>query len=111
MEEAFSCLKIFLPKNPIPSLPNHFPFHGETFVENAESPMSQDKPQISVSPGVRSATHSLLVLGSLLRSTDTSKGGNGVMLTGLSVNLPSQSGFHFQRVRRKAHFPESFLCY
>lgn len=35
MEEAFPCLKIFVLKNAIPSLPNHFPFHGETQVENS----------------------------------------------------------------------------
>lgn len=45
--------------------------------------MSQDKPQISFSPGATSGTHSRLVLGSLLlRSSDMSKGGNAVMPTG-----------------------------
>lgn len=35
MAEASPRLKIFLPKNPIPSLPNRFPFRGETGVENS----------------------------------------------------------------------------
>ena len=60
--------------------------------------MSQDKPQVNFSPATRSATHSLFVLGSLLRSISTSKGGNGIMLTGsiskltASVGLPLSAG-------------------
>lgn len=35
MEAASPCLKIFLPKILIPSLPNRFPFRGDTLVENS----------------------------------------------------------------------------
>lgn len=60
--------------------------------------MSQDKPQVSFSPGDRPATHSLLVLGSCLRSTDRSKAERWQVF---SVNVLSQLGFHFQRMRKK----------
>lgn len=43
MEGAILCLKTFLLIKPIPSLPNHFPFHGGTFVENSTKFESWDE--------------------------------------------------------------------
>lgn len=70
--------------------------------------MSWDAPQVSfhLGGGDRGKiSNSLLVLGSPIRSIDRlcRKGGNGIMLTGLSFNLPSpsQSGFYFQRVEKR----------
>jgi len=90
MEEASPCLKIFLPKNPIPSLPNRFPFRGETGVENSPG-------RICYVPGRalgtfqswgeigNSLTHCLCLDPSLEVSSMSGRGGgDGVTLTGFS---------------------------
>lgn len=86
MEEAFPCLKIFLLKSPVPSLPDNFPFHGETFVENSTKshllcPKTSPK-SVSVLELDQELIHYLCLDPSLLRSIDMSKGGNAVTLTG-----------------------------
>lgn len=102
MQEAFPCLKVFLLKNVIPSLPNHLPFYGETLVENSpriicyncfKTNLFPDKPQVSFSLGLDQQLIHNLCLDSLLRNTNTSKGGNGVMLTGFISKLTVSVGF------------------
>lgn len=90
MEEAFPCLEIVLLKNPVPSLPNHFPFHGEAFVENSTKSICyvpRQAPSKLQSWIDQKLIHSLCLDPSLLRSSDMSKGGNAVMLTGFISSL------------------------
>lgn len=55
--------------------------------------MFQDKPQVSFSLGLHQQFIYYLCLDSLLRSINTSKGGNGVMLTGFISKLTVSVGF------------------
>lgn len=90
MEEAFPCLEIVLLKNPVPSLPNHFPFHGEAFVENSTKSICyvpRQAPSKLQSWIDQKLIHSLCLDPSLLRSSDMSKGGNAVMPTGFISSL------------------------
>lgn len=74
-EQVFPRLKIFVLSSPMPSLPNHLPFHGETLVRHPprRTCCVPRQTQGSFSPGAGSATRSALGLGSLLRSTESPK--------------------------------------
>lgn len=55
--------------------------------------MLQDKPQVSFSLGPDQQLIHYLCLDSLLRSINTPKGGNGIMLTGFISKLIVSVGF------------------
>lgn len=101
MQEAFpEAWKVFLLKcNSFSSKPPSF-LGGETLVENSpriicyncfKINLFPDKPQVSFSLGLDQQLIHNLCLDSL--NTNTSKGGNGVMLTGFISKLTVSVGF------------------